>query len=266
MSKKEELKKIFNKIYLKIYLGKKESNNQFIFLDLVREEIKIIILSNVAREFERVLLNVINKSQENPRIDETIDFLFRLIFLASKNKILMKLNIQPPKYTDRVRLKKNWLWNLIEFESYVSVVFIVKNLMYANAPRITLHTVVVKLLLEHLVLKLSDLIIYDIFLTKKISLKILTLYSIDELLLTSYSTRLVPYLTWKIDRHSLLPLNINIDVSIDVLTFTKTGIETRTTIIENPYSTTNLRTFIISRPLKLLENVIFSLLQFLVKK
>lgn len=262
MNTETEVKKTFIKIYLKIHLGKKYSNNEFLFLDLIRDEIKIIVLTTVTKEFDFLL----NKIKGNPYIDETIDLLFKLIILSAKNKILTKLKLQPPKSVHNTNIKKNWVLSMIGFEDYIAFSFLLTSLTYKNSKTNNLQTLALKLLLEHLILKISDLLIYDIFVTKKIELKLLTIYSIDELLIMSYSTKVTPYLTWNIYIKSIVPADKYMDVSIKILTFAKTGIIKRTSIIENPYSNMKLSHFIINRPLKLIERMLFSILHVLAKK
>lgn len=262
MNTKTEVKKTFAKIYLKIHIGKKHSNNEFLFLDLIREEIKIIILIIVTKEFDFLL----NKIKDNQYLDETVDLVFKLLILSAKNKILTRLKLQPPKSVHNTNLKKNWLLSLISFEDYVAFSLLLTSLTCINSKTNDLQTLSLKFLLEHLILKVSDLLIYDIFVTKKIKLKLLAIYSIDELLLVSYSAKASTYLTWKIYIKSLVPTNKYMGVSIKILTFAKTGIIRRTTIIENPYSNMKLSHLIINRPLKLIERTLLYILHLLAKK
>lgn len=265
MNKKTQLKNIFTKIYLKIYLGKKQSNDNFFFLDLVREEIKIIILTTVTKECEQLLNFLLSKGKNNLEIEEAIDLFFRLILVSAKNKILTKLKLEPPKYIQSIKLKKNWLLNLIEFENYGSFLFIIKSLSYAKFRTTNSELVTLKFLLEHLILKISELIIYDIFLTKKFPTKLLIAYSIDELLFRSYMTKIPMYLMWKLNINTIIVQNKQSEILKTIITFTKTGLITKTLIIENSYSILNLNKFIINGPLNVLENILFSILQVLAK-
>jgi hypothetical protein len=262
MNTETDLKKIFAKIYLKIQLGKKYSNDKFLFLDLVREEIKIIVLTIVTKEFDSLL----NKLTGTPYLEETIDLLFKLIILSSKNKILAKLKIPPLNSVQNTNLTKNRVLNLVGFEDYAAFSFVITSLPYTNYKTSNLQILSLKFFLEHLILKISDLLIYYIFVTKKIKLTVLTTYSIDELLLISYSTKAPIYLTWKIYIKSVVPATKDLDVSIKILAFTKTGIIRRTTTIKNPYSNVKLSQVIISRPLKLLEGILFSILHIVAKQ
>lgn len=265
MNKKTQLKNIFIKIYLKIYLGKKQSNDNFFFLDLVREEIKIIILATVTKECEQLLNFLLSKGKHNIKIEEALDLFFRLILISAKNKILTKLKLDPPKYIQSIKLKKNWLLSLLEFENYGSFVYIINNIFYEKFKTRNSELVTIKLVLEHLILKISDLIIYDIFLTKKFPTKLLIAYTIDEVLFRSYMTKIPMYLIWKLNVNTIIVQNKQSDIFRTVMTFTKTGLIARTLIIENSYSILNVNKFIINRPLKVLENILFAILQVLAK-
>jgi hypothetical protein len=266
MAKKIELNNIFCKIYIQSHIIRKHSNSDFLFLDLIREEIKIIILNTISEELEIIITSLICNPKIDHIISEQSDLLIKLIILASKNKILTKLKLQPPKYKKYRKLKKNWLLNLVESESYNTLKLLITNLKSFKTKPNKTSINYTKLLLENWLLKISDLIIYDIFLTKKVLPQLLELYSLDLLLILSYSNKIDLYLSWKTYINSILLKRTRENISGNLLTFTRNGIIKRKTIIESFYHDFNFINFTINSPLHFAENLIFSIFQFFVRR
>jgi hypothetical protein len=221
---KKELTTVFSKLHVKCLIGRKKSTNELVLIELLREEIGILILNSV---MERLLF-LFQYISIKFDIEENIDSLFRFVLLSSKNKILTKLKLfklQNCRY--RKNVMQECLLSVFEPDDYETFLMLV-NSVKCNDKQVYSNEIFLRILLEHLVVKISSALVYDIFLSRKISTKALEIYSIDSLLLLSYSNKMYPYLKCNSYLKSVSYKN----KFVQFLTLTKSGITLKNSFVE----------------------------------
>lgn len=233
MMKREKSNLIFYKLYIKSYLSKQELPKELFLLELIRDEIKIIVFNNVIRQFYLISRRLENFGAGNFQLDEIIDLIFKVVFISSRNRIVKKLNFSYSKCTPYVKLKQNWIINLLESEDYEILRIILDNLLVLKDTEISY--VYLRLLIEHLVIKISNLVIYDLFLVKKLPSSIIYSCSTDCLTFLAYTNKLYSYIRIRLYFNSFIVMDKIKAFFNDFFTITRNGVTLKTIVIDNLY-------------------------------
>lgn len=234
MIKREKSNLIFYKLYIKSYLLKQVIPNELCLIELIRDEVKIIVFTNVIRQFYLISRILEDFGASNFQIEQNLDLIFKLLLLSSRNKILKKLNFSYyKKGTPYLKLKQNWIIDLLDSEDYDILRTILENLVILKDKKISY--VYLRLLIEHLVIKISNLVICDIFLLKKLSSPILYTCSTDCLAFLAYTNALYSYIKIRIYFNSFIIMDRIKSSFGDFFTITRTGVTLRSIVIDNLY-------------------------------
>ena len=251
-NKQSDLRIAFNRLYVKFSIGKKKSKKSTTLLDLIRDEIILVVLINLTKQLEKLLI-IISESKFNS--EEKLDILFKLLIISSKKRIFKKLNlISDPLERGTKSRAYRCVLNFLEPEDYELFIVLVQFVLNEKPNAIYTNRVFLRILLEHLILRISTLLIYDVFLVKKMSRPILETYITDLLLFSSYKNKLQIYLVWQRYRKSI-GFNNN---SAQFLALTKDGPTIKTAIVEKGYlkTTETLYGSLLARALRLFDNIV----------
>jgi len=190
---KKKLNILFHKIFLKFYSSMRNTTSESMSLDLIREEIQVLISTIISIELKLILGHCYPCSKRtNPNM--LVDTIIKFLVISSKRKILFRLGLD--KYTN-LESSNQWIIKKIQIEEYSSILNL-WNSIYTLELNNSLHLSLTSSLIENLVIKLTNLMVYEIFSNKNISKFIfLKWYTIDYLLFSYTLTNLKTYLYWK---------------------------------------------------------------------
>jgi len=173
MSRKKTLKVIFAKVYIKCHLRMRNMTKKPMALDLLREEIQAVILNVVLNEVEAFMVTV-SRSAILKFTNEHIDIVIVLLLCGSTQKVAYKLNL--PRFTYFEVNNSTWSTKNIEMEQYPLLAFL--NVSTIKQDMIC-YTNVLTILTENLIIKLSDIIAYQLFSHTHISPDLIKCYCGD---------------------------------------------------------------------------------------
>lgn len=257
---------IFYKLYIKSYITKKSSPNQLFLLELIRDEIKIIVFTSVIKQFYLIGYNLRYFDDTNFRIEENLDLIFKLLLISSRNRILKKFKFSWTRYKRSTPLKQDWILGLLDSEDYDVLRIVISNLLFYKDEHVSY--ICLRLLIEHLVVKMSNLLLYEFFLMKELPSFILDVYSVDRLAFLSYSNKLYSYIRFKLYLNSFPYINKTKDSFGDFFAITRHGITLKSVIIDTFYPNVEITLFkiILIRSLRLFYRIILFLTYLSVKK
>ena len=186
--------KTLYKILLKFYLHTKNLTKNPMPIDLIREEIQLLILVTVTLELKLILIRLSRISLLNINLNSLIDNIVICLILSSKRKILHILGLDL-----RVALEtsNSWILKKIQIEEYTSIFTILKFVSVLSLSKDTSNNLIVSLL-ENIIIKISNYMVYEIFSDYKVSKTIFfKLYTSDYLLFSYNLVNLKTYLYWK---------------------------------------------------------------------
>lgn len=174
------LESIFGKTAIKCNLRLENLTSQTMALDLLREEVKALILRTVLEEVQCLISNLCKNRDLGPVTEESIDLVVRVLLKCSRHKVLCKLNVVQYKrlLQDQATNNSN-SWSL-QAEDYIFIQNLI-GLLFSNIRKIQFSSYEVKLesiLIENLVIKMANLIASEIF----------SAVEVPDLFLKSYST------------------------------------------------------------------------------
>lgn len=191
---KKKLNFLFYKINLKFYSNTKNLTKSPMPLDLLREEIQTLIFIIVTTELKLVLLKVSELVLVGVSPNLLIDSSIRFTTLSSKQKIFRILGLDSKT---KLESCNNWLLKKIQTEEYTAIFTILKFSSSTRLLETTSNNLLISLL-ENVVIKITNYMVYEIFLDKKLSRTIFfKLYTADYLLFSYNLINLKTYLYWK---------------------------------------------------------------------
>lgn len=191
---KKKLNVLFYKIFLKFYSSMKNVTSEPMSLDLVREEIQMFIFVTLVIELKLLLNSIAYCYSKKMNTSLLVDVFIKFLVVSSKEKILYRLGLSG--YTSLDNSNK-WIVKKIQVEEYSSIVNLL-NLIYAKELNDSIPINLIVSLIENLVIKLTSVIVYEIFSGKNLSkFVVLKCYTIDYLLFSYSVTNLKTYLYWK---------------------------------------------------------------------
>ncbi len=234
---KKKLNILFYTIFLKFYSNIKNVTSEPMSLGLLREEIQIFVSILILIELKLFLDNVIYYYSKKIATSLLVDTFIKFLVISSKRKILYRLGITRSNSLDK---SNQWIIKKIQVEEYSSIVNLL-NLIYSMEINESISANLTASLIENLVIKLSNVMVYEIFSSKNLSKFVfLKWYTVDYLLFSYSLTNLKTYLYWKSYVESTYS-NIK-RFSTDtypLLVCTKNGIESKRLYNRNLIYTTN---------------------------
>lgn len=191
---KKKLNILFYKIFLKFYGNMKNVTSESMSLDLIREEIQVFISIIICIELKVILDNSIYYYSKRIDTNVLVDTLIKILIVSSKRKILYRLGLN--KYTS-LDNSNEWIIKKIQVEEYSSILNLL-NSIYSMEISDSISASLTTSLIENLVIKLSNVMVYEIFSSKNISKFVfLKWYTVDYLLFSYSLLNLKTYLYWK---------------------------------------------------------------------
>ena len=163
-------------------------------LDFLREEIQMFISIMICIELKLILANTVYYYSK--KIDSTllVDTIIKFLLLSSKRKILRRLGLNKQTSLDN---SNHWIIKRIQVEEYSSIINLL-NSIYLMEISENISANLTASLIENLVIKLSNFMVYEIFSSKNISRFVfLKCYTVDYLLFSYSLINLKTYLYWK---------------------------------------------------------------------
>lgn len=184
-------KTLFSKAAIRIYTLKKKATDDFYLLDLLRDEIKLLILITLLNQIQTIYAN--SKPKQEPT-SQNAKFIIRKILLSAKRRIFQRLKIDHFKYKNSTA-KLIPTRFLIDSENHIGLTLLFN---YLDSTTEIQPIIPIQILLEHSLLKLSELLIYDIFLNVMYPPSLLNQWVIDSILFNSYLRKIEIYLRIKL--------------------------------------------------------------------
>ena len=191
---KKKLNVLFYKIFLKFYLNIKNVTSEPMSLDLLREEVQILISTIIFIEFKLILNSTYYYYSKKMDTTLLVDIIIKFLVVSSKRKILNRLGLNSYSSLEN---SNEWIIKKIQAEEYSSVINLLNSIhllgiVESNSTNLTSS------LIENLVIKLSNFMVYEIFSDKNLSKFIfLKWYTVDYLLFSYSLINLKTYLYWK---------------------------------------------------------------------
>jgi hypothetical protein len=191
---KKKLNILFYKIFLKFYGNMKNSTSESMSLDLLRKEVQIFISIMIFRELKLILENTSYYYSKSIDTNILVDTIIKIVVVSSKRKILYRLGLNKHTSLDN---SNQWIIKKIQVEEYSSIVNLLNSIYLRDVREITSASLTTSLI-ENLVIKLSNFMVYEIFSSKNISKFVfLKWYTVDYLLFSYSLLNLKTYLYWK---------------------------------------------------------------------
>ncbi len=234
----------------------KNATSEPMSLDLLREEIQIFISTIICLELKLMLEN--STYYYSKRIDTCllVDTFIKFLVMSSKRKILYRLGLNNYTSLDN---SNQWIIKKIQLEEYSSIINLLNSIYSMEVTENTSVNLTVSLI-ENLVIKLSNIMVYEVFSNKNLSKFVfLKWYTVDYLLFSYSLVNLKTYLYW---RSYLESTYSNIKrFSTDtypLLILTKNGIESKRLYNRNLiYSTSSSKIYtILSNSLNFIEYLV----------
>jgi hypothetical protein len=163
-------------------------------LDLLREEVQILISTIIFIEFKLILNSTYYYYSKKMDATLLVDIIIKFLVVSSKRKILNRLGLNSYSSLEN---SNEWIIKKIQAEEYSSVINLLNSIhllgiVESNSTNLTSS------LIENLVIKLSNFMVYEIFSDKNLSKFIfLKWYTVDYLLFSYSLINLKTYLYWK---------------------------------------------------------------------
>lgn len=175
---RKNLHLIFAKISIKCHLKLSNITKTPMALDLLREEIKCVILNTVLKELRTFMVTLV-QSYNLPLSKEKLDIALLLLLYGSRQKVASKLRLPEFKYFKLNSYKSKWLTKKIEIEEYPLLICLSKEILKQDG---NFQTNLLNILIENLIIKISDIVAYELVLNASTSKKLAKLYCTDPFL------------------------------------------------------------------------------------
>jgi hypothetical protein len=191
---KKKLSVLFYKIFLKFYSKMKNASSEPMSLDLLRREIQVFISIIVSLELKLILDNSVYYYSKKIDTNLLVDTFIKFLVISSKRKVLYRLGLNTYTSLDN---SNQWIIKKIQVEEYSSIINLLNSLYFMEIHE-TISINLTVSLIENLVIKLSNVMVYEIFSSKNLSKFVfLKWYTIDYLLFSYSLINLKTYLYWK---------------------------------------------------------------------
>jgi hypothetical protein len=175
-----QLDSVINKILIKISLNISNKSDYPLSLNLVREEIQKIIITSILIHFNLLFYSLSKTSPKNTNNKVLIDVILRILLLSSKKKIIFKLSLSKSTKLTKLNSFNSWLIKDIEAQEYDLFIFIL-NCLKPSAKKKN-PFLLIESVIENFIIKLSDIIVYELFYEPKFSIIFLIEYTTDFLI------------------------------------------------------------------------------------
>jgi hypothetical protein len=165
-----------NKILIKISLNISNKSTYPLSLILVREEIQKIILICVLIQFRIIFSSLSKTSLKKINNKLLIDMFLKILLLSSKQTVASKLSILKNNKAIKLNPSHSWLLKDIEFQEYSLINFILNSAKPSAKKK---SVILVESLIENFVIKLGDIVSYELFYEPKFSTVFFNEYATD---------------------------------------------------------------------------------------
>lgn len=193
--KSNTLNCVINKILIKISLNTTNKSSYPLSLNLLREEIQKVIIVSVLVQCSIVFSSLSRTCPQNINNRFLIDIILRVLLLSSKQQIAYRLALIKYKQFAKLTFSEVWLIKNIELQESNLIVAILRCLKFSPTKKSSL--ILTESLIENLTIKLSDIVLYDLFYEPKISTIFFIEYSIDFVVFKDKIQKLQLYLYLK---------------------------------------------------------------------
>ena len=163
---KKKLSVLFYKIFLKFYSKMKNASSEPMSLDLLRREIQVFISIIVSLELKLILDNSVYYYSKKIDTNLLVDTFIKFLVISSKRKVLYRLGLNTYTSLDN---SNQWIIKKIQVEEYSSIINLLNSLYFMEIHE-TISINLTVSLIENLVIKLSNVMVYEIFSSKPQSL------------------------------------------------------------------------------------------------
>lgn len=193
--KSEQLNLLFNRALIKISLNTTNKIGYPLALYLVREEIQKIICISILIELNTMCHSFLRFSSKNIETQLLVDIIFRILLLSAKQKIALRLSILKQQKFIKLNFFNEWLLKDLESENYYLFMSILRSLSPCSPKKSSLN--LSESLIENLIIKLSDILVYELFYNCNFSKIFLMEYTTDFLAIKKNLQRLKTYAYYK---------------------------------------------------------------------
>jgi|LauGreDrversion4_2_1035121.scaffolds.fasta_scaffold01542_18 hypothetical protein len=173
------LNSVINKILIKVSLNTTNKNNYPLSLSLLKEEIQKIIITYVTIEFNVLFYSLSKTSPKNINNKVLMDIIFKILLISSKKKISLRLSISKDIKLTKLNSFNSWLIKDIEVQEYNLFIFILNSLKPSSKKKNSF--LLAESLIENFIIKLSDIIVYELCHEPRFSMTFLIEYTTDFL-------------------------------------------------------------------------------------
>jgi len=189
---KKELNHIFYKILLKLYSNTK--NLSTMSIDLVREEVHLLVFILITLEVKVTIASLSKLQLEKINFNTLVDNSIKSILLSCKQHTLLILSFDK---SNKLETSNHWILRKIQTEECNTLITIIKSVNPRCQLKYNSFNLVTSLI-ENLIIKLANYMIYELFSNGKLSEKAyLKSYAIDYLLFLYNLDNLKTYSYWK---------------------------------------------------------------------
>lgn len=175
--KEKELDVLFNKVLIKLSLNITNKTSYPLALNLLREEIQKIICISILMEFNIIFRSLLQSSLKYTENKLLIDNVIKILLLSSKQKITRRLCITKEKKFIRLNPFNSWILKDIESDNYYLFMIILNWLTTLSLKKNSSN--LIQSLIENFVIKLSNIMVYEIFYKMSLSNAFYMEYSTD---------------------------------------------------------------------------------------
>lgn len=217
-----QLDNIISKIIIKICLNVENKSRYPLALDLIREETRKIIIVSVLVQFRIVFSSLGEVYKENTNNKTLIDIFIKILLLSSKQKVATRLSVLNLRPYTRLDSFNSWFLEDIKLEEYNLFTIILNNIKISSEKKNSV--LFTGSLIENLTLKLSDIIVYELFYESRLSLVFFVEYTTNFLIFKSHIRSLKFYSYWRkfLDKKNIF-LKKTYPFSYPILIWTRKG-------------------------------------------
>lgn len=190
--KSKELENIFNRIIIKISLTTVNKTGYPLVLGLLKEEVKRIICISVLMELNIIFYCLHTTYSKYVDSKFLIDILFKILLVSSKQKTACRLCLLKPNGFIKLKSFNLWLLKDVEITDHNLFIMILNWLKIFPVNRNSSN--LIESLVENFIIKLSDVVVHELF-YELVQSKVFVLhYTIDFFMFRSSFQKLRFYL------------------------------------------------------------------------
>jgi hypothetical protein len=173
LNRKEKLDLIFNRIILKIYNSTDNLTERIFPTDFLRNEIKIILYVSMAVELRVILIGLVHSCPKEIDLSLLMDIIINFSLLSSKQRCIHTLHM---KGKNSLALLHPWLISAFKKDEFGTSMILLK---WIIAEKENNSTPLITSLIENFIIRLTNIMVFELFSNEKFSRGILLHYTTD---------------------------------------------------------------------------------------